>query len=512
MMGRGDSAEQQSAAAAAPLLEKTSAAAEAEASEAGGGYYYVDGCPGCAVDRHKAANPGIPYANFLYVWIVTLCTALPISSLFPFLYFMIRDLGVAKRTEDIGFYAGFVGASFMFGRCLTSTAWGIAADRIGRKPVVVFGISSVVVFNTLFGLSVNYWMAIATRFLLGALNGLLGPIKAYAIEVCRPEHEALALSLVSTAWGIGLIIGPALGGYLAQPAENFPTVFSTDSIFGRFPYFLPCLCTSIFAAAVLISCIWMPETLHKHKVHENRSQNIEALEAHLIDSKEKVEESGSLDTKKSLFRNWPLMSSIIVYCIFSFHDMAYTEVFSLWAESDKKYGGLSLSSEDVGQVLAISGASLLVYQLFLYPSINKVLGPIKSSRIAAILCIPILFAYPYMTYLSDPGLSIILNIASVIKNNLAVTIITGTFILQNNAVPQDQRGAANGLSMTGMSFFKALAPAGAGIVFSWAQKRQHAFFFPGDQMVFFLLNIVELVGLLLTFKPFLAVPEQLDSR
>ncbi|CAD6254948.1 unnamed protein product [Miscanthus lutarioriparius] len=74
-MGRGDSA---AAAAAAPLLEKTSAAAEAEAeaSEAGGGYYYVDGCPGCAVDRHKAANPGIPYANFLYVWIVTLCTAL----------------------------------------------------------------------------------------------------------------------------------------------------------------------------------------------------------------------------------------------------------------------------------------------------------------------------------------------------------------------------------------------------------------------------------------------------
>nr|CAB3488994.1 unnamed protein product [Digitaria exilis] len=441
---------------------------------------YQPGCPGCAYDRRKDLLRGMPYKEFLYVWMISLTAALPISSLFPFLYFMIRDLNVAKRTEDIGFYAGFVGASFMFGRCLTSTAWGIAADRIGRKPVVVFGIFSVVVFNTLFGLSVSYWMAIATRFLLGALNGLLGPIKAYAIEVCRPEHEALALSLVSTAWGIGLIIGPALGGYLAMPAENFPGVFSPDSLFGRFPYFLPCLCTSIFAAAVLISCIWMPETLHKHKVRENENQSIEALEAPLIDPKEKVEESGSLDTKKSLFKNWPLMSSIIVYCVFSFHDMAYTEVFSLWAESDKKYGGLSLSSEDVGQVLAVTGASLLVYQLFVYPRINKVLGPIKSSRIAAILCIPILFAYPYMTYLSEPGLSIILNIASVIKNNLSVTIITGTFILQNNAVPQNQRGAANGLSMTAMSFFKAVAPAGAGIVFSWAQKRQHGFLFPGN--------------------------------
>ncbi|PAN15901.1 hypothetical protein PAHAL_3G018700 [Panicum hallii] len=455
---------------------------------------YHPGCPGCAYDRRKDLLRGMPYKEFLYVWMVSLTAALPISSLFPFLYFMIRDLNVAKRTEDIGFYAGFVGASFMFGRSLTSTAWGIAADRIGRKPVVMFGIFSVVVFNTLFGLSVSYWMAIATRFLLGALNGLLGPIK------------------VSTAWGIGLIIGPALGGYLALPAENFPNIFSPDSFFGRFPYFLPCLCTSVFASAVLISCIWMPETLHKHKVSENENQNIEALEAHLIDPKEKVEESGSLDTKKSLFKNWPLISSIIVYCIFSFHDMAYTEVFSLWAESDKKYGGLSLSSEDVGQVLAVTGASLLVYQLFLYPRINKILGPINSSRIAAILCIPILFAYPYMTYLPEPGLSIILNIASVIKNNLSVTIITGTFILQNNAVPQDQRGAANGLSMTGMSFFKAVAPAGAGIVFSWAQKRQHGFFFPGDRMVFFLLNVIELLGLILTFKPFLAVPEQCNRN
>jgi len=100
-----------------------------------------------------------------------------VSSLFPFLYFMTRDLHVAERTEDIGFYAGFVGASFMLGRCLISTVWGIAADHIGRKPIVTFGIFSVVVFNTLFGLSTSYWMAIATRFLLGALNGLLGPIK-----------------------------------------------------------------------------------------------------------------------------------------------------------------------------------------------------------------------------------------------------------------------------------------------------------------------------------------------
>ncbi|ONK78525.1 uncharacterized protein A4U43_C02F19730, partial [Asparagus officinalis] len=321
---------------------------------------------------------------------------LPISSLFPFLYFMIRDLQIAKRVEDIGFYAGFVGAAFMFGRALTSVFWGILADRWGRKPVIIIGLISLIIFNTLFGLSVNYWMAIATRFLLGAMNGLLGPIKAYASEVCRPEHQSIGLSLVSTAWGIGLIIGPALGGFFAQ-------------------------------------------------------------------------------------------------------------IFSLWAESDRKFGGLSFSSEDVGEVLAISGFSLLVFQLFLYPPAERLLGPINLSRVSAAISIPLLASHPFMTNLSGLVLSVAVNCASLLKNVLSMIIITGTFILQNNAVAQHQRGAANGISMTAMSFFKAIAPAAAGVIFSWAQKRQDASFLPGDQMVFFILILVEFIGLMMTFKPFLAV-------
>ncbi|KAJ6428663.1 hypothetical protein OIU84_020353 [Salix udensis] len=58
------------------------------------------------------------------------------------------------------------------------------------------------------------------------------------------------------------------------------------------------------------------------------------------------------------------------------------------------------------------------------------------------------------------------------KNVFSVSIITGLFILQNNAVDQSQRGAANGISMTAMSLFKAVGPAGGGALLSWAQKRQ----------------------------------------
>ncbi|KAL6905682.1 hypothetical protein ACP4OV_003283 [Aristida adscensionis] len=63
--GGGGARRQEEGEMSAPLLEK----------KATGAAVYFEGCPGCAVDRRKAARPGIPYGNFLFVWVVTLCTA-----------------------------------------------------------------------------------------------------------------------------------------------------------------------------------------------------------------------------------------------------------------------------------------------------------------------------------------------------------------------------------------------------------------------------------------------------
>ncbi|KAK9265536.1 hypothetical protein L1049_001719 [Liquidambar formosana] len=273
---------------------------------------------------------------------------------------MIRDFHIAKREEDIGYYAGYVGSAYMFGRALTSVLWGMVADRYGRKPVIMMGTIMVAIFNTLFGLSTNFWMAVTTRFLLGSLCGVLGPMRAYASEVCCKEYQALGMSIISTSWGLGLVMGPALGGFLAQPAEKYPNLFSKDSLFGRFPYLLPCLLISIFALGVSVVCCWLPETLHMHYgQNKELDDSFDLLEAPAngSDVKEKFykNEGTGPTSQQSLLKNWPLMSSIIVYCVFQLHDMAYAEIFSLWAISPRKYGGLSYSTVDVGEVLAISG-------------------------------------------------------------------------------------------------------------------------------------------------------------
>ncbi|KAF9592746.1 hypothetical protein IFM89_017316 [Coptis chinensis] len=321
---------------------------------------------------------------------------------------MVRDTHVAKREVDIGYYAGFVGehtsassttrGAFMFGRALTSFIWGVISDRYGRKPVILSHIQRFVwpQYNILDGnfYKVPSWLDEWTSW---SNYGIIIS-SAYASEICRQEYRALALSIMGTAWAIGALVGSAIGGFLAQPAEKFPNVVSKDSFFGS-------------------------------------------------------------DA-----------------CIF------FLQLFSLWAVSPRKLGGLSFSTDEVGDVLTISGVGLLISQTLLYPRVERILGPIMVARIAAVLTIPVLASYPFIAKLSGFNLSLLLNCVTFLKNVFQVSITTGLLVLQNNAVDQHQRGAANGISMTGMSLFRAFGPAIGGVLLSWAQGRLDTSFLPGTKL------------------------------
>ncbi|XP_019447333.1 PREDICTED: protein ZINC INDUCED FACILITATOR 1-like [Lupinus angustifolius] len=454
---------------------------------------YYENCPGCKVDQAKELNPGLSIRNLLIVWIVILSAAMPISSLYPFLYLMVRDFNIAKTEANISSYAGYLGSSFMLGRALTSIMWGTIADRIGRKPVLIIGVISVVIFNPLFGLSTSFWMAIIMRFLLGSLCGVLGTIKAYVSELFREEHQAIGFSTVTAASGLGIIIGPALGGYLAKPVEKYPHIFLKGSFWDKFPYLLPCIIISGLAFAATIVCIWIPETLHNHN-DGNKS----------IDEAEDLENEGGgtdkdkkIEKNENLLLNWPLMSAILVYSLNTLQDNAYHEVFSLWVVSPPRLGGLNFTTNNAGNVLSIAGLALIIYQVCAFPFLEKALGTINITRISGVLSIPLVQSFPFIAMYSGIALFILISIASALRMLLSMTIATGLFLIQNRVVEQHQRGEANGIAMTFMSIFTVIGPASGGAVLSWSQKRMNASFFPGIHMVFFVINIISVVGLVM---------------
>jgi MFS family permease len=201
----------------------------------------------------KVEQQGPKEVNFPYLPVAITCFgmlahAISFTAPFPYVAYMIVDFKMAANLDEAGFAAGWITGIFMIGRALSGVPWGIAADRFGRKICLFISTFNVMVFGILFGFSTNFYMAVAARFYLGIGNGLLGIAKTYLSEVVSSkDHEMLAISYLNGVYTLGLIVGPSIGGLLARPAVQYPTVFASTGFFGRFPYLLPALISAVFA-------------------------------------------------------------------------------------------------------------------------------------------------------------------------------------------------------------------------------------------------------------------------
>lgn len=76
---------------------------------------------------------------------------------------MMEDLKVTEDPSKIGFYSGTVDSIFAVAQLLTIYRWGKLSDRIGRKPVILMGLSGIAFSSLCFGLSNSLLMAVITR-------------------------------------------------------------------------------------------------------------------------------------------------------------------------------------------------------------------------------------------------------------------------------------------------------------------------------------------------------------
>ncbi|KAH7441559.1 hypothetical protein KP509_03G043700 [Ceratopteris richardii] len=447
----------------------------------------VDGCPGCLLQQRVAARNGSPPAKELsFVALISLCSALPISSLFPFIYFMVEDFNIAKSDTMVATYAGYIGSAMMLGRFISSAFWGIVADQYGRKPVILIGTFSIIIFNALFGFCTNFWMALMARFLLGLCNGILGAMKAYSSEICSKENQASGVSMLTTTWAVGLILGPAIGGYLTQPSDKYPAIFPTGSLFDRFPYALPCLCISAFAVPALISGFFIAESLHNHKLKPkiNVMDPSAYLEIEKLEDDTSVMSNLKIEKDPPLWKNISALTAMYIYCVWGLHSMAYSEMFSWWAVSSEHLGGLGFSTSQVADVLAIAGTIFFLFQLFLTPRLTKFFGALRMVQVPAALTIILTSLYPLFSKLDGVQLWCVL----VLSQSLKLILSTSR-----------QRGLANGVSTSIMSLCKAFGPSIAGFIFSMGQVRIDASFLPGMWMVFGSVSILALVAAVPSF-------------
>eukprot|EP00904_Undaria_pinnatifida_P008637 jgi/Undpi1/4903/HiC_scaffold_19.g08255.m1 len=197
-----------------------------------------------------------PYVAILAIMACLVSSMVVEMSVYAYAGYMVEHLGVVDDKDEAGYYAGLMSSSFMIGRLFSSHLWGIAGDRLGQRFVLVFGIVSTTILSVVFGCSTTFAVAISSRFLLGLLNGATVVSRTLVSDVCGSEHETVGMGLVASSWTVGGILGPGVGGLLAEPATYHPATFSQHGLFGRYPYLLPNLIGAglSFVALPLVLC------------------------------------------------------------------------------------------------------------------------------------------------------------------------------------------------------------------------------------------------------------------
>ncbi|KAF2191671.1 MFS general substrate transporter [Zopfia rhizophila CBS 207.26] len=200
----------------------------------------------------------------LQLAIVAICRfsePIAFNSILAYSYVMVKDLHNGDDT-DASFYSGLLVSAYAVAEAITAMGWGAISDRYGRKPVVLIGLSGVALSSLLFGLAKSYWVALLARFVGGALNGNVAVMQTMVAEMVKnPDHEPRAYAVQPFVWTLGGIIGSAMGGFLAQPAHFYPSVFSPDGLFGKYPYLLPNLVAVVaIVVAIVQGMIFLEET------------------------------------------------------------------------------------------------------------------------------------------------------------------------------------------------------------------------------------------------------------
>ncbi|GIP32543.1 MFS transporter [Paenibacillus sp. J2TS4] len=243
---------------------------------------------------------------------------------------------------------GYLVAVFAVAQLLMSPFAGRWVDLYGRKKMITLGLVLFGLSELIFGLGTNVSMLYLSRVLGGISAAFIMPaVTAYVADITSIQERPKAMGYISAAISTGFIIGPGIGGFLAEYGIRVPFFFAAAIAF----------------VACISSIFILKEPLTKEQLAE-----ISALTKRTSFIK---------DLRRSLNPRY-LIAFIIVF-VLAFGLSAYETVFSLF--SDHKFG---FTPKDIAVIITISSIFGVVVQIFMFGRMVDVLGEKKLIQLCLI--------------------------------------------------------------------------------------------------------------------------------
>lgn len=358
--------------------------------------------------------------NFFLIYLAVFVSVVAFSMVFPLLPLYAKHFAASNIT------IGLLAASFAFAQLLFSPFWGILSDRFGRKPIILLGLFGLSLSFLVFAFAANLAALFLFRFIQGVFSGATMPsARAYVADVTSKEERVKAMGRIGASLALGVILGPAIGGLLAQSSMVLP-------------FFAAAL---IAALNFILMFFFLPESLK-----EKRDYKISARLAWV-----------------SLPRIWQglkssLMPLFLLAFVWSFA-LSNNQVNVPLLGAEK----FQLDTGAIGLGFALMGVVSAITQFFLLSSITRVLGQHTTIAGGLVLMGLSFAAMPFLPH-SVPLLYLAMALAGL-GSAVSRPVITA-LVTEETKEPQGiTLGTANAFESLG----RMLGPLLGGFLFVFGQ-------------------------------------------
>jgi DHA1 family tetracycline resistance protein-like MFS transporter len=172
-------------------------------------------------DATTTASPGPGRAAFTFILVMVGLDFLAFGIIAPVLPDLVRSFegGDFGRASNMLGYFGFAWATMQF---IFSPILGAWSDRFGRRPVILISCFGLAADYVVMALAPSLRWLFLGRIISGITTSNVATAFAYVTDVTPPDKRAKPFGMISAAFGLGFVIGPALGGYLGNVNLRFP--------------------------------------------------------------------------------------------------------------------------------------------------------------------------------------------------------------------------------------------------------------------------------------------------
>ena len=351
--------------------------------------------------------------------------------------------------------------------------------------------------------------------------------------VHKPEHErtspisssknnvklklaARAYAVMPFVWSIGTIIGPAIGGVLANPSVSLPSLVSPGSIFAIFPYLLPNLvCAGLLLVSIIVGFFLLIEThpdlqtwsTQRDWGHTTAETPLMATAGATADSGVdlRAESYGTFNTVKirekklwqvtddgssipnsvspssePKFLTKRVVMVVIALGIFSYHSMTYDHLLPIFLQDQRKMsvsnlarrsfdiaGGLGMTTQAVGIIMSVNGVIALVIQAIIFPIFAAWLGIWRLFIVVTLLHPIDYFMMPYLAFLPEGLVYPAIWICLTVRNFTSILAYPLLLILLKETSPSSSvLGKINGLAASVAAAGRTISPPIAGYLYT----------------------------------------------